>query len=97
MFSSLTKMHLGNMSQKVSVTGSSSFDLAGNTPPVESARGRGLLVQENGGTLSQDSFAFVPEANLKPWIQGLQVHDCKCRILPDALVRRCTGRTSHRR
>jgi hypothetical protein len=59
---SLTKVHLGNMDQRVRILGGSSDQ----TPPVApSITSGGLLAMGNQGEYSRDKFAFVPEANFK--------------------------------
>ncbi len=59
---SLTKVHLGNMNQRVQIAGISSDQ----TPPagVDVTSG-GLLAMGNQGDYERDVFAFVPEANFK--------------------------------
>lgn len=60
--SSLTKIHLGNMNQQVSISGSS-FD---QTPPVApNIASGGLLAMGNQGEYERDTFSFVPEVNFK--------------------------------
>ncbi|QDV69385.1 hypothetical protein Poly24_31000 [Rosistilla carotiformis] len=71
MFSSLTKVHLGNMNQRVRIDGSSRYETVGGATLV--AGDRGLLVQGNEGVYERDSFTFAPEANVK---LGYRV--CKC-------------------
>lgn len=63
-FSSLTKVHLGNMNQRVNIQGHSSFT-DNNVNTTATSNSRGLLVQGNGGSYERDVFTFVPEANIK--------------------------------
>ena len=59
---SLTKVHLGNMNQRVRIFGISSDQ----TPPAAAnVTSGGLLAMGNQGDYSRDTFAFVPEANFK--------------------------------
>ncbi|QDV58692.1 BBP7 family outer membrane beta-barrel protein [Rosistilla oblonga] len=71
MFSSLTKVHLGNMNQRVRISGNSQYETVGGG--VLTSGDRGLLVQGNGGVYERDTFTFAPEANVK---LGYRV--CKC-------------------
>ncbi|TVP95887.1 MAG: hypothetical protein EA381_18005 [Planctomycetaceae bacterium] len=62
--SSLTKVHLGNMSQWVSVDGYSSQQIIGPNSIVQ--QNEGLFARGNAlGTQRRDEFAFVPEVNLR--------------------------------
>lgn len=61
-FRSMTKVHLGNMNQQVSIDGSHAFYNLGD--PVVYTDG-GFLAAGNQGEYSRDKFAFIPEANLK--------------------------------
>ncbi|MEZ6090449.1 MAG: BBP7 family outer membrane beta-barrel protein [Pirellulaceae bacterium] len=70
MFSALTKVHLGNMNQRVRLDGNSSFD---NLPGVTTNNNRGLLIQGTEGLYERDVFAFAPEANIK---MGYRVTQC---------------------
>ncbi|QDS88123.1 hypothetical protein EC9_23100 [Rosistilla ulvae] len=70
MFSSLTKVHLGNMNQRVRLSGNSQYNDMATTI---SSNNRGLLVQGNNGLYERDQFTFAPEANVK---LGYRV--CKC-------------------
>ena len=54
----LTKVHLGNMRQKVSISGYTEDSLAGN---VVSRTNSSLLVGEDQGVEEQDEFTFIPE------------------------------------
>ena len=56
-FRSLTKVHLGNMNQQVSIVGT-------HVSPSDSGSG-GLLALGNQGNYERDKFAFIPEANMK--------------------------------
>ena len=59
---SLTKVHIGNVSQSLSIQGSST-DV---TPPLPgTAANSGLLALGNQGTFERDVFTFVPEMNFK--------------------------------
>ncbi len=59
---SLTKVHLGNMNQRVGILGISSDQ----TPPAgANVTSGGLLAMGNQGVYERDVFAFVPEANFK--------------------------------
>lgn len=71
MFSSLTKVHLGNMNQRVRLSGNSRYETNGGG--TISSNDRGLLVQGNDGLYERDVFTFAPEANIK---LGYRV--CKC-------------------
>jgi len=64
MFSSLTKVHLGNMAQTLNIQGTATETLATNPPTVTSLEG-GLLALDSQGTYERDVFSFVPEANVK--------------------------------
>ncbi|MAI69761.1 MAG: hypothetical protein CMM01_02475 [Rhodopirellula sp.] len=61
-FRSMTKVHLGNMNQQVSIDGSHAFYNLGD--PVVYTDG-GFLAAGNQGDYERDKFAFIPEANLK--------------------------------
>jgi len=61
MVRSLTKVHLGNMNQRVNIAGSTQFGPLGNTAPSSG----GALALDNQGVYERDVFAFVPEANFK--------------------------------
>ena len=69
MFSSLTKLHLGNMNQRLRVNGASRIDAGApgalGANQFTSTTNRGLLVQGNDGFAERDSFVFAPEANIK--------------------------------
>ncbi|MEM8671640.1 MAG: BBP7 family outer membrane beta-barrel protein [Planctomycetota bacterium] len=59
---SLTKVHLGNMNQMYTISGTTSDQLPPggvNNFPV------GMLARGNSGTYEDDAFAFIPEANFK--------------------------------
>ena len=56
-FRSLTKVHLGNMNQQVSIVGR-------HVSPSDTGSG-GLLALGNQGNYERDKFAFIPEANMK--------------------------------
>lgn len=58
---SLTKVHLGDMTQKVRIAGSSTD----TTAPFTSSANSGLLALGNQGTYEQTVFTFVPELNFK--------------------------------
>jgi len=59
---SLTKVHLGNMNQRMLIAGSY-FD---QTPPADPLLlSGGLLARGNQGIFERDKFTFVPEANFK--------------------------------
>ena len=60
--SSLTKIHLGNMNQKVNIAGS----WVDQVPPLApTTRAGGLLAVGNQGEFQRDTFAFAPEVNFK--------------------------------
>ncbi len=59
----LTKVHLGNMRQRVAINGASQRFFAGN-PNVERFNG-GIFAQDNQGVQRRNVFAFAPEANVK--------------------------------
>ena len=59
-FRSMTKVHLGNMNQQVSIDGKHA--LAGLGDPIVYQDG-GLLAQGNQGNYERNKFAFIPEAN----------------------------------
>lgn len=62
--SSLTKVHLGNMAQRVAVRGSSTQEVIGGGAPV--VFDEGLFARGDvQGVRSRDVFAFAPEMNLK--------------------------------
>jgi len=62
--SSLTKVHLGNMSQRVAVRGSSTQEIIGSGMP--NVYDEGLFARGDvQGVRSRDVFAFAPEMNLK--------------------------------
>ena len=61
--SSLTKVHLGNMNQRVAIRGSSERSIIG-VPGVDQFSG-GLLAMDNQGVRERDVFAFAPEVNFK--------------------------------
>lgn len=62
--SSLTKVHLGTMAQRVAVAGSSGSALAPD--PVEQNVDQGLFARGSAqGERRRDVFAFAPEVNLK--------------------------------
>ncbi|TWU04470.1 BBP7 family outer membrane beta-barrel protein [Stieleria varia] len=58
---SLTKVHLGNMAQSVSIRGNSTDTLGAVTTTANS----GLLAMGNQGDFRNDVFTFVPEMNFK--------------------------------
>lgn len=64
MFSTLTKVHLGNMNQQLSLQGTATETVAG-TPPTVTVTDGGLLALDSQGEYERDVFAFVPEANVK--------------------------------
>ncbi len=60
---SLTKVHLGNMHQQVSISGNSSTtDFAGGPTTVYN---QGLLAVNQQGEFERDVYTFAPEVNLK--------------------------------
>ncbi|QEG43641.1 BBP7 family outer membrane beta-barrel protein [Roseimaritima ulvae] len=59
----LTKVHLGNMSQRVEIDGSSQRFFAGGPAPEQFDGG--ILAMDNQGVQRRDVFAFAPEANFK--------------------------------
>jgi hypothetical protein len=59
---SMTKVHLGNMNQQVSINGT--HFLGGLGDPIVYQDG-GLLAQGNQGNYERNKFAFIPEANFK--------------------------------
>ncbi len=61
-FRSMTKVHLGNMNQQVSINGEHA--LAGLGDPIVYQDG-GLLAQGNQGNYERNKFAFIPEANFR--------------------------------
>jgi hypothetical protein len=62
--SSLTKVHLGNMSQTATVVGASSQEVIGSG--VLNSFDQGLFARGDAlGTRQQDVFAFAPEMNLR--------------------------------
>jgi hypothetical protein len=66
-FTSLTKVHLGNMNQRVTLDGYSQAALFPNPPgPVFNVAGdNGLYIQGQGGVYEENQFAFVPEMNFR--------------------------------
>jgi hypothetical protein len=59
---SLTKVHMGNMNQRVRIAGLSTDQ----TPPAGvNVTSGGLLAMGNQGDFERDTFAFAPEANFK--------------------------------
>ncbi|MDE0867205.1 MAG: BBP7 family outer membrane beta-barrel protein [Rubripirellula sp.] len=60
-FRSLTKVHLGNMNQQVTIAGDHSVF---NGATTTSGSG-GLLALGNQGNYERNEFSFIPEANLK--------------------------------
>ena len=62
MLRTLTKVHLGNMNQQVTMTGNSSVATPPGAPVTQPV---GMLVLGNPGTFERDEFAFAPEVNLK--------------------------------
>lgn len=60
---SLTKVHLGNMSQTVDISGNATTQ-ASDISPVEPF-GDGFFAGGTNGTFEQDTFTFAPEVNLK--------------------------------
>ncbi len=60
---SLSKVHLGNMNQRVAISGQSSEAIVG-VPGVVNYD-QGLLSGGNSGVYERDAFAFAPEMNLK--------------------------------
>jgi hypothetical protein len=64
--SSLTKVHLGTMAQRVSATGRSVTQIPGLPPTVTQDVNDGLFARGDARqTRSQDLFTFAPEMNLK--------------------------------
>lgn len=64
---SLTKVHLGNMNQRVTIDGASQSLILPN-PPLNisnTSEQNGLYVQGQGGVHEEDVFTFVPEMNLR--------------------------------
>jgi hypothetical protein len=62
---SLTKVHLGNMNQTVSIAGASSRTIPG-PPDTVLSFGNGIFTnQGNIGVYQRDVFAFAPEMNFK--------------------------------
>ncbi len=59
----LTKVHLGNMSQRVAISGSSERFFAGGPAPEQFDGG--ILAMDNQGVQRRDVFTFAPEANFK--------------------------------
>lgn len=59
----LTKVHLGNMNQQVTLAGNSSVTTPPGAPAVQPTAG--MLVLDNAGTYERNEFAFAPEVNLK--------------------------------
>ncbi len=59
---SLTKVHLGNMNERVRIQGYSTDRTA---PFAGITTDRGLLAQDNQGTYEDDKFTFIPELNFK--------------------------------
>lgn len=59
---SLTKVHLGNMNQRIAIDGASSEV---TTVPTVTSFDAGLLALDNQGVYERDEFAFAPELNLK--------------------------------
>ena len=59
---SMTKVHLGNMNQQVSIEGT--HFLGGLGDPIVYQDG-GFLAQGNQGNYERNKFAFIPEANFK--------------------------------
>jgi len=59
---SMTKVHLGNMNQQVSINGQHANAILGD--PIVYQDG-GLLAQGNQGDYERNKFAFIPEANFK--------------------------------
>lgn len=64
---SLTKVHLGNMNQRVAINGFSQSVLLPNPPgPItNTADQNGLYVQGQEGIYEEDVFTFVPEMNFR--------------------------------
>lgn len=63
-FMSTTKVHLGNMNQRVNLRGASQSRFLG--VPGETTFDRGVFVaSENAGVQERDVFAFAPELNMK--------------------------------
>ncbi len=62
---SLTKVHMGNMNQRMQISGSSVSDLPPVGPPTITNYNNGFFVQGQQGTYEQNEFTFVPELNLK--------------------------------
>jgi hypothetical protein len=64
--SSLTKVHLGTMAQRVSATGNSVTQIPGVPPTVTQDVNEGLFARGDAlETRSQNLFTFAPEMNLK--------------------------------
>ena len=60
--SSTTKIHMGNMNQRVQIAGTS-FD---QTPPATAVQAsKGLFALGNQGEYERDTFSFAPELNFK--------------------------------
>lgn len=64
---SLAKVHLGNMRQRVTLAGASSLNNLG--VGVTNFANNGLLVQGNNGSISRNNFTFTPELNTKLGVQ----------------------------
>lgn len=62
---SLSKVHLGNMNQQVSIQGSSRSGLIPDPPGPGTDFTNGFFVQGQQGEYEQDEFTFAPELNLK--------------------------------
>lgn len=61
MFSSLTKVHLGNMNSSLRISGSSTSGV----PPALTTNAGGALALDSIGDYERDVFTFAPEANVK--------------------------------
>lgn len=61
---SLTKVHLGNNRQQLTVRGNSSTTILGAPPIVTDTTG-GIFAMDNQGRTARSVFTFAPEANVK--------------------------------
>lgn len=62
---SLTKVHLGNMQQRVTIAGVSTDDPDGPGAGATTVTSGGIFAQGNQGVYERDVFSFAPEANFK--------------------------------
>ena len=74
---SLTKVHLGNMNQRMIIAGSYFDQTPPGAPVLESG---GLLARGNQGTFERDKFTFVPEANFKTCLLSAEERFCQRRL-----------------